>query len=320
MAARKSSPAEETTDREITATRVFDAPRELVFKVWTDPKHIVQWWGPKGFTNTIHKMDVKPGGVWEFVMHGPDGVDYKNKIIYTEVVKPERIVYSHVSGPLFDVTVTFTEQGNKTKLTMQMLFKTAAARNATVKKYGAVEGLNQTLDRLKEHLAKTGSAGGEEFVTIRVFDAPRELMWKVWTEPERLKRWFGPKGFKMPTCKMDLRPGGVFHYGLRSPDGHEMWGKWVFREIVKPEWLVFVVSFSDEKGGITRNPRSANWPLETLSTVTFAEQGGWTAVTVRWVPINATEPERKAFEDGRESMKQGWGGTMDQLAEYLAKA
>ncbi len=146
--------ATSTAGREITATRIFDAPRDLVFKVWTDPKHIAQWWGPKGFTNTIHEMDVRPGGVWRFIMHGPDGVDYQNKIVYTEVVKPERIAYSHVSGPLFDVTVTFEEQDSKTKLTMQMLFKTAEERDGVVKKYGAVEGLNQTLDRLRDHLAK----------------------------------------------------------------------------------------------------------------------------------------------------------------------
>ncbi len=158
------------------------------------------------------------------------------------------------------------------------------------------------------------------FVMTRVFNEPRELVWKAWTEAERLKQWFGPKGFAMPTCKIDLRPGGVFHYALRSPDGHAMWGKWVFREIVKPERLVFVVSFSDEKGGITRHPMSPTWPLETLSTITFAENQGRTTITVEWIPINATEAERKAFADGHESMQQGWGGTMEQFAEYLAKA
>jgi uncharacterized protein YndB with AHSA1/START domain len=80
--------------------------------MWTDPNHVAQWWGPKGFTNTIHEMDVRPGGVWRFVMHGPDGVDYQNKIVFIEVVKPERLVYDHVSGPKFHVTVTFTEQAD----------------------------------------------------------------------------------------------------------------------------------------------------------------------------------------------------------------
>lgn len=159
----------------------------------------------------------------------------------------------------------------------------------------------------------------KEFVISRVFDAPRERVWKSWTEAERLKQWWGPKGFTVSHCTVDLRLGGVMHYCLRSPDGDDMWGKFVYREIVKPEKLVFVVSFSDEKGGITRHPMSPDWPREMLSTVTFAEQNGGTLITVRWAPTNATELERKTFEDGRDGMKQGWGGTFDQFAEYLKK-
>src|SRR5882672_2745830 len=115
----------DTTDREITATRIFDAPRELVFEAWTDPKHIAQWWGPNGFTNTIHSMDVRPGGEWDFIMHGPDGTNYKNKNVYLEVVRPERLVYDHATWPVHRVTVTFDDLGEKTRLTMQMLFESA---------------------------------------------------------------------------------------------------------------------------------------------------------------------------------------------------
>ena len=160
----------------------------------------------------------------------------------------------------------------------------------------------------------------KEFIITRVFDARRERVWRAWTEAERLKQWFAPKGFSMSHCKLDLRPGGIFHYCLRTPDGKDMWGKWVIREIVKPEKLVFVVSFSDEKAGITRHPMSPDWPRETLSTVEFEDQGPKTKITVRWIPINATEAERKTFEEGREGMKQGWTGTLDYLVEYLAKA
>ncbi|HTD04208.1 SRPBCC family protein [Undibacterium sp.] len=147
-----------TTDRKIVTTRLIDAPRELVFSMFTDPRHIVHWWGPTGFTNTISEMDVKPGGVWRFIMHGPDGVDYKNKIVYIEVLKPERLVYTH--GPdgeadagEFMVTVSFVEQSGKTRLTMHGLFKTAE-ECAKAKEFGAVEGGRQTLDRLEEYLAK----------------------------------------------------------------------------------------------------------------------------------------------------------------------
>jgi len=127
--------------------------------MWTDPKHVALWWGPNGFTNTIYEMDVRPGGVWRFVMHGPDGVDYQNKIVYDEIVKPERIVYSHVSGPQFQVTATFTEQRDKTKLTVRMFFESAAQRDKVVKEFGAVEGLNQTLGHLEEQLVKMSTEG-----------------------------------------------------------------------------------------------------------------------------------------------------------------
>jgi len=157
---RKNNSNEKTADREIVITRVFDAPRERVFNAMTDPKQVVQWWGPKGFTTTIEKMDVRPGGVWKHVMHGPDGTDYPNKSVFIEVVKPERIVYSHGGGKKggpaaqFQATWTFEALGDQTKLTLQMVFPTAVARDQVVKQYNAIEGGNQTLDRLADHLAK----------------------------------------------------------------------------------------------------------------------------------------------------------------------
>jgi len=121
-------------------------------------------------------------------------------------------------------------------------------------------------------------------------------------------------------CKVDLRPGGIMHYCLRMPDGNEMWGRFVYREILPPEKLVFVNSFSDEKGGITVHPMSPTWPREMLTTVTFEAQGGGkTKVTVQWALFDtATDLERKTFDEGRESMKQGWTGTFDQFDAYLA--
>jgi len=162
-------------------------------------------------------------------------------------------------------------------------------------------------------------ASTREFVITRVFDAPRELVWKAWTERERLMQWFGPKGFAMSTAKMDFRPGGSFHYCLRSPEGKEMWGKFVYREIVAPERIVLVNSFSDASGGLTRHPMSPTWPLEMLSTTTFAVQGDKTLLTIRWKPLNATEEERKTFDGAHGGMQQGWTGTFEQLAEYLTR-
>lgn len=166
----------------------------------------------------------------------------------------------------------------------------------------------------------TPVAREREFLISRVLAAPRELIWKAWTDPERLARWWGPKGFTWLRGTLDLRPSGLFHYGMRSPDGREMWGRFVYREILAPERLVFVISFSNEKGGVTRHPMSATWPLEVLNKLTLSEHDGQTMLTLRGVPVNATEEERKTFESGRASMQQGFKGTLDQLAEYLKKS
>jgi uncharacterized protein YndB with AHSA1/START domain len=155
-------------------------------------------------------------------------------------------------------------------------------------------------------------------VVTRVFDAPRDLVWKALTEPERLEQWWGPRGFTSRVHQLELRPGGTFLYCQRTPDGREMWGKWVYREIVAPERLVMVSSFTDEKGNVARHPFDPNWPLETLGTSTFIEDRGRTTLTVRMVPMNATESERQTFFDGFKFMEEGFAGTWDKLDEYLA--
>jgi uncharacterized protein YndB with AHSA1/START domain len=158
----------------------------------------------------------------------------------------------------------------------------------------------------------------EPFMISRVFDAPRDRVWQAWTEPERLKEWFAPAGMTSTYSKLDLRPGGLYHYRLRTPDGKDIWGRWVIREVVKPKKLVFVVSFSDEKGGISRHPMSPDWPREMHSTVELADEGPKkTRVTITWLPLDPDAAERKAFDDGRGSLKQGWGGTLDHLTDYL---
>ena len=155
--------------------------------------------------------------------------------------------------------------------------------------------------------AETKSA---DFVISRVFDAPRELVWKCFTEPERMKEWWGPKGSVIVASKMDLRVGGTYHGAMRDPDGRVMWAKFVYREIVAPERLVWVHSFSDEAGGLTRHPMSPTWPLELLTTVTFERKrrSGKTKLTLRWSPLDATTEERKTFDAAHDGMRGGWGG------------
>jgi uncharacterized protein YndB with AHSA1/START domain len=308
-----------TTDREIIISRLFDAPRELVWEAMTNPKHVANWWGPNGFTTTIEKMDFRVGGVWKHVMHGPDGTDYPNLSVFLDIVKPERIVYSHGGGKEggpgvhFTATWTFEARGRQTLLTMRSVFDTAAERDLVVREYGAIEGGKQTLARLAGYLPRM-----TPFVISRTFSAAPETVWKAWTESERLNHWFGPQGCVITTARLDFRADGSFHYCLRMPDGAEMWGKWIYREIVPMERLVVINSFSDANGGVTRHPTSPTWPREMLSTTTFAGQGGKTLLTIEWSPYNATDEERVTFDASHVAMTQGWTGTFEQLAAYLS--
>ncbi len=142
-------------DREIELVRVINAPRQRVFDAFADPKHLAQWWGPDGFTTTTERMEFRPGGVWRFCMHGPDGRDYQNMITYEEIVPPERIVYKHGGDPdcepvNFRVRATFEEQVGKTKVTLLMVFASPEEREFVITTYGAIEGGERTLARLEQ--------------------------------------------------------------------------------------------------------------------------------------------------------------------------
>jgi uncharacterized protein YndB with AHSA1/START domain len=309
----------ESKDRELVFTRMFDAPRELVWKAWTEPQHVSQWWGPRGFTTTIHEMDVRPGGVWRQTMHGPDGIEYPNESVFVEVVKPERVSYTLTGGkegdPVHQLeqTWTFEAQGDKTKLTLRMLFPSPAALEHVVKTFGAVEGATQTLDRLGEHLPtmseKDNYVAGDkerEVVITRVFDAPRELVFKAWTDPKIMKEWYGPKMFTNTVCELDVRVGGAWRIVMRGPDGAEYPGRGVYREIVKPERLVFTSEATDKDGKVI---------LAGLATVTFFEENGKTKLTLR-VRATAMVDYAVAYLGGMEA---GWSQSLDGLAEELAR-
>jgi len=164
-------------------------------------------------------------------------------------------------------------------------------------------------------------AGGKEFVIFRVFDAPRERLWHTLTDIEAMKHWWGPAGFTMIAAKLDLREGGLFHGGIKSPEGYKIWGKFLYQEIAPPERLVFINCFSNEAGGTTRHPIVPTWPMETLTTLTLDEEpNGKTKLTVHWKPHNATEVEQKTFDAAHVGIKATWNGTFDRLAAHLAKA
>ncbi|SHK15672.1 Uncharacterized conserved protein YndB, AHSA1/START domain [Roseomonas rosea] len=162
------------------------------------------------------------------------------------------------------------------------------------------------------------ASDGEAFVLTRVFAAPRARVWDAWTRPEMLARWFGPRGTTNTVLRSELRPGGLLHFRLDMPDGGRMWGRFVYRAVEAPRRLVWVHSFADEAGEVARAPFPGEWPLEMLNTVTFEEAAAGTEVTLHSVPIGGTAEERRAFEAGKPSMQEGWGGSFGQLDLFLA--
>ncbi|MGO4545309.1 SRPBCC domain-containing protein [Paenibacillus sp. 2TAB23] len=152
----------------------------------------------------------------------------------------------------------------------------------------------------------------------REFNAPRELVYKVWTEPDHFGNWWGPQGFTLEVVKMEVRPGGMFFGCQKSPDGqHVMWGKFVYQEVQPPEKLIWVQSFSDENGNTIRAPFNPLWPLEILNILTLEEVEGKTILTLEGGPLNASDEEQAAYDAMAPMAAQGMEGTFVQLANYL---
>jgi uncharacterized protein YndB with AHSA1/START domain len=163
------------------------------------------------------------------------------------------------------------------------------------------------------------TADATEVNFSRVIDAPREILFNVWTDAEHFARWFGPRDVTLPFCRIDPRPGGVVHFCHRLRDGMEVWVKGVYREFVAPERLVFTLSFVDHEGRAAAHPMFPDWPLEAtfLTTVTFAELNGKTRLTVRQVLLPAEAAAVDIVGRERQAARAGWAETLDRLDEYL---
>ena len=159
----------------------------------------------------------------------------------------------------------------------------------------------------------------KELIITRTFNAPRKLVFKAFAEADALAQWWGPKGAQIKIHKFDFRPGGIFHYLLESEHG-QMWGRFHYLEIAEPERIVFTNSFSDKDANIVRAPFSNDFPLEIMNILTLAEQDGKTTVTLKGSPMNATEAEMNFFTNMFSNIQQGFGGTFDQLEEYLSNS
>jgi uncharacterized protein YndB with AHSA1/START domain len=235
----------------------------------------------------------------------------------TEVVPEKKIAYNwkyegYPGGSM--VTFELFAEGNKTKikLTHTGLETFIPKSNPHLARGNFFQGWTQLGSELQQFLEKTNAPTREGIVITRVFDAPRELVWKAWTDPERVQRWWGPKDFTAPVCKIDLRVGGVYLFCMRSPDGKEYWSTGVYREIVAPSLLIYTDSFADEKGNVV--PAShygmpGDWSQEIQVTVTFEDHAGKTKMTLRQTGIPSGMMS--------EMTGAGWNQSFDKLADSL---
>ena len=309
---------------ELHLARVYDAPVAAVWDAWTDPAQAAKWWGPRGFTITTHSKDLRPGGHWAYTMHGPDGTDYPNKAIYFEVEPQRKLVYDHGGSddrpPLFRVTVLFEEIDGQTHMDMTMSFATPEVAREMVK-FIKQAGGNATWDRLAEYLEEE-STGKQKFVINRTFDAPRDVLFDMWTKPEHFTRWLTPAGFEMKLDRADVRPGGSAFYSMWNDSGLKMHGRLEYQQINLPHRIVYTQQSCDEHESIIRHPLAPIWPETLLITVELAEEGpDATRVTLTWEPYGQATPEEiAAFVKERPGMTQGWTGSFDKLEAILAGA
>lgn len=309
---------------ELKIIRIYDAPVKTVWDAWTDPKQVAKWWGPRGFTLTTHSKELKVGGIWHYTMHGSDGTDYPNKTLYHEVEKYSKLVYDHGGyderKPLFRVTVLFSEEDKgKTKMDMTMTLPTPEAA-IEIARFIKQAGGNSTWDRLAEYLDKE-IEGKETFVINRTFNAPINVMFKMWTDPKHFAKWLPPTGLRMEFLKADITPNGSAMYFMTDDASMKMYGRNNYLEIKSPDRIVYTQQFCDEKGNIGHHPLAPTWPETMLIVVTLNEEDSdKTRVTVHWEPHgNVAREELEAFIKEKPGMTLGWTGSFDKLEECLEK-
>lgn len=309
---------------EIRLTRVYEAAVKDVWDAWTDPEQVAQWWGPRGFTLTTHAKDLRPGGIWDYTMHGPDGTNYPNRTYYHVVEDQRRLVYDHGASddrpPLFRVTALFSESGGSTVLELTMAFATAGQAAAS-RKFIRDAGGNATWDRLAEFLCQR-IAARPCFVINFSLDAPRDAVFRMWTEPADLEKWLPPSGFRMEFLRSGISAGQSSFCRMSNREGVTICFRMDYREIVSPSRLVYFQQFCDSGERVCRHPALPDWPETQRVTVDFTEEGpGATRVTLQSEPSGGfTADEVQAFLDTRSAMTQGWSGSFSQLESMLAES
>ncbi|KFN51533.1 SRPBCC family protein [Arenimonas composti] len=293
--------------------RELAAPPERVFAAFTTPAQLAVWWGPFGFRTVTHAMDLRAGGHWVFTMIGPDGVEYPNFIDYNIVEAPRHLRWRHSGGadlpPDFQGEVRLTALANGgTRVEFTMHFERQADRDAKAA-WGAAEGAQQTLDRLECELAG-------ELVISRRFAAPRERIWRAWSEAAALARWWGPPQRRTTVEALDFRPGGRFLF--RMDDGVDAWHAVLrYLAIEAPDRIQYDAAFCDAAGEAVPPPFDADWPLWIRYTVTFAEADGVTTLRLHGAAHAASDTQRAVFAGNFESMRGGFGASFARLQALL---
>ena len=308
----------------IITSRVINAPRELVFKVLTDPNHIAEFWGPNGFTTTIQSMDVREGGEWLFTMVGPDGAIYPNRITYRKIIPSSFLGMDHDGGEgsspdhAFKNEIELFEAGKSTRIEMRLTVATIAQRDGLVGY--AAEGGRQNLDRLAAHLDVLQAAPQDAFIISRSFPVPRHRLYEACSNAQEMLAWFSPPGAKTVKAELDFRPGGTFFYGMQLADSSMMYGKSLYVEIVPNEKIIYYTRFADQHGNIISHPMAPTWPKEMHTTFLFADEGETNShLTVIW-NYDGTDPVQKAtFMAAMPGMRMGWTGTLDGLTNHLKR-
>lgn len=292
-------PNEKKSGRELSISRLIHAPIELVWEAWTQPEHIRQWWGPEGFSNTIHKMELKPGGEWEFVMHGPDGTDYRNKHIYLELHKPDRIVMKHVSFPPFTMTASFEARGPKTLVTLHSLFESDEQLAEVIKVFKADEGMVQHITRMDDYICGPILQVEPPLVIEKKLRAPVANVWKALTQAAAMKDWY----FDLPDFKPE--PGFRFSFTGQGAKGEIYIHHCMVLEAIPDQKLVY------------------SWVYEGLSgysqlSFELKEEGEFTRLRLTHAGLSSFGVHGADFRE--ESFKNGWGELVgNRLAAHLER-
>jgi len=325
MPTQTKKPAKgQAKENELVVTRTFDAPRDRVWKAWTEPEEVKRWWGPKGFTAPFSKIDLRVGGKYLYCMRSPDGKDYWGTGVYREVVPKTKIVatdsFADANGNVVPashygftadfplellVTITLEDVGGKTKMTLRH-----SGFPAGPDREGAEQGWTESFEKLAASISEGSS--GTKFVTdrgkrqgvmSRVFNAPRERVFRTYTDPKLIPRWWGPRRQTATVETMDVRKGGRWRYVSRDPDGTEYGFRGEYREVVPPERLVSTFEFEGMPGHVL------------LDTATFEDLGPRTRVTIT-SQFDSVEDLEGMVGSGMEG---GARETWDRLEELLAK-